>query len=265
MGVFMKRRLSSTIIVALLLSLSLPLPLTGCRPAPPPNDVFTLEDVSGKVIGAMAGTPSVRLANELGQARAFSSGEEMMFSLNAGLIDCAVMESTVAGELVANTAGVRMLSDPLLIYDLRFAIPRENDELLKVVDAAIVTLRGNGTLRGLRDKYFAGRRYTYVPPTGVEQRPGTLTLAVPPDSPPFSVMDEEGAFSGLDIEVAIAVCDILGVRLEIIEYDAWELVTAVRYGRAELALGWLPSEGEEQLIHISEPYADVSHVVVVRR
>jgi len=252
----------TTLIITIVIIAAL---LTGCSPAPPPNTVFTLEDVSGKVIGAMAGTPSERLARELGQGRAFASGEEMMFSLNAGLIDCAVMESTVAGELVAGTVGVRTLSDPLLIYDLRFAIPRENDELLKVVDAALVTLRGNGTLRGLRDKYFSGRRYTYTPPTGVTQRPGTLTLAVPPDSPPFSVMDAEGVFSGLDIEVARAVCDILGVQLEIIEYDAWELVTAVRYGRAELALGWLPSEGEEQLIHISEPYAHVEHVVVVRR
>jgi len=254
------KRLTCILLAALVSTL-----LSGCRPAPPPNTVFSLEDVYGKVIGTMSGTPSERLANELGKALAFSTSDELVSNLFAGTIDCAVMESTVAGELVAGTSGVRTLSEPLLIYDLRFALPRENDELLRVVDNALATLRSNGTLRGLRDKYFSGRRYTYVPPTGVEQRPGLLTLAVPPDSPPFSVMDSEGGFSGLDIEVARAVCDIIGIELEIIEYDAWELVTAVRYGRADLALGWLPSEGEEQLIHISEPYANVEHVVVVRR
>ena len=255
------KKIALYIIAALILSL-----LPGCRAAPP-NVVLSLDDVSGKVIGAMGGTPSERLASELGVARAFTSGEELMQHLVAGAIDCAVMESSVAGELIANTPGVKTLSDPLLIYDLRFAIPRENDELLRVVDAALVTLRGNGTLRGLRDKYFSGRRYTYAPPAGFDQVEGTLTLAVPPDSPPFSVMDENGSFSGLDIEVAVAVCHILGVELYIIEYDAWELVTAVRYGRADLALGWLPSEaeGEERLINISEPYAHVEHVVVVRR
>ena len=239
--------------------------LGGCRPAPPPNYVFTLEDVSGKIIGVMSGTPSERLASELGSARAFNSSEELIYHLNAGTLDCVVMESTVANEFIANNSGIRIMGDPLVVYDLRFAIPRENDELLRAVDAALVTLRGNGTLRGLRDKYFSGRRYTYSPPTGVTKRPGTLTLAVPPDSPPFSVMDMYGGFSGLDIEVARAVCDVLGVELQIIEYDAWELVTAVRYGRADLALGWLPSEGEEHLIHISEPYAHAEHVVVVRR
>ena len=236
----------------------------GCGNSPPPNLVQSLEDVQGKVIGALGGTPSERLASELGTAKAFSSGEELVYHLMAGTIDCAIIEYSVASELASNSRGIRILGEPLLVYDLRFAVPKENAELLKAVDSALVTLRGNGTLKGLRDRYFSGRRYTYVPPEGVVPRPGTITLAVPPDSPPFSVMDSNGVFSGLDIDVAKAVSDILGVELQIIEYDAWELVTAVRYGRADIALGWLPSEGEE-LVNTSEPYAYVEHMIIVRR
>jgi polar amino acid transport system substrate-binding protein len=175
------------------------------------------------------------------------------------------MESSAAADLVSNTSGVRTLNEPLLVYELRFAVPVENGELLRAVDSALATLRGNGTLRGLRDKYFAGRRFTYSPPDGVPRRPGYLSLAVPPDSPPFSVKDDYGMFSGLDIEVALAVCDVLGVELRILEHDSWDLVNAVLYGRADLAVGWLPSEGEEHLINISEPYAVAEHVVIVRR
>jgi len=239
--------------------------LAGCRAAPPPNRVHTLEDVAGSIIGVMGGTPSERLASERGVARAFSSSEELIYHLVEGTIDCAVMEASVAAELAANNNNIRVLSEPLLVYDLHFAVPRENDELLAAVNSAIATLRGNGTLRNLRDKYFSGRRYNYVSPDSADRPKGTLTLALPPDSPPFSVKDAEGGFSGLDIDVARAVCDVLGVELQIIEYDAWELVTAVRHGRADLALGWLPSEGEEQMIHISDPYSDAGHVVVVRR
>jgi len=257
--VLMIKKLALIVLVALMISLP-----AGCGDSPPPNVVFSLEDVHGKVIGALGGTPSERLASELGTARAFSSGEELVYHLTAGTIDCAVMEHSVAAELVSNMQGVRILSEPLLVYDLRFAVPRENSELLKAVDSALATLRGNGTLKSLRDRYFSGRRFTYNPPEGVVPRPGTITLAVPPDSPPFSVLDSNGVFSGLDIDVARAVSDVLGVELQIIEYDAWELVSAVRYGRADLALGWLPSEGEE-LVNISEPYAYVEHMVLVRR
>jgi len=238
--------------------------LAGCGDSPPPNVVHSLDDVIGKEIGVLTGTPSERLASGLGFARAFDSGEELIRHLKVGTVHCAVMEQSVAAELVANTSGIRILGEPLLVYDLRFAVPKENNELLRAIDSALATLRADGTLRGFRDSYFSGRRFNYVPPDDIEQRPGTLTLAVPPDSPPFSVLNSDGEFSGLDIDVARAVSDVLGVELLIIDYDAWELVSAVRYGRADLALGWLPSEGEE-LVNVSEPYAYAEHVVVVRR
>jgi len=255
----MTKKLAFIVLVAFLISLS-----AGCGNAPPPNRVYSLEDVNGKAIGALGGTPSERLASELGTARAFSSGEELVYHLVAGTIDCAIVEHSVAAELISNMQGIRILGEPLLVYDLRFAVPKENSELLKAVDSALVTLRGNGTLKGLRDRYFSGKRFIYASPEDVTQRPGTIILAVPPDSPPFSVLDSNGVFSGLDIDVARAVSDVLGVELQIIEYDAWELVTAVRYGRADIALGWLPSEGEE-LVNTSEPYAYVEHMIIVRR
>jgi len=237
--------------------------LMGCRDEPP-NLVNSLEDVPGKVIGALSGTPSERLADELGDAWALSSGEELMVQLKAGFLDCVVMEQTAATELVSNTSGVRILGEPLLKYDLRFAVARENAELLAAVNSALEALHQNGTLRGLRDKYFAGRGYIYVAPEDVVPRPGSLSLAIPPDSPPFSYKDINGDLVGMDVEVARAVCDFLGVELEIIEYDAWELANAVWFGRADMALGWLPVEGEG-LVNISEPYANAEHVVIVRR
>jgi len=235
----------------------------GCSDAPP-NQVFSPADVPGRTIGALGGTPSESLARELGQAQTFATGEEMMAHLRAGTIDCAVMESTIAAEQVANSSGVRILSESLIEYDLRFAVAKENAELLLAVNSALDVLRQNGTLSSFIGKYFAGRSYTYTSPEGVETHPGELSLAVPPDSPPFTFKNADGELSGLDIEVARAVCDYLGVELRVIEYDVWELVNAVWYGMADLALGWLPGEGEET-INVSEPYAHAVHVVIVRK
>jgi len=253
------KKLAVLLLIALIISLP-----SGCGNSAPLNTVNSLDDVPGKMIGALGGTPSERLASELGSAMVFNSSEELAAQLKTGTIDCAIMERSFAAELVSNIRGIRILDEPLLVYDLRFAVPKENTELLKAIDSALISLRGNGTLKGLRDKYFSGRRYTYTSPEDIVRRPGTLTLAVPPDSPPFSVLDSNGVFTGLDVDVARAVSDVLGVELQIIEYDAWELVSAVRYGRTDIALGWLPSEGEE-LVDTSEPYAFVEYMVVVRR
>jgi len=238
--------------------------LTGCREDRPPNTVNSIEDAANKIIGAMSGTPSARLAEELGTARTFDSANELIGSLLSGRIDCAVMESIAAGELVSESTGVRILSETLMEYDLRFAIPRENAELLRVVNSALSALNSNGMLKNLRDKYFSGKNYTYVPPTGVPVRPGFLTLAVPPDSPPYSYKDSGGEYTGLDVEVARAVCDYLGVELRIVEEDVKELVTAVWFGRADLAVGWLPDDVDGQ-VSISDDYANTSQVILVRR
>jgi len=250
------KKLALVIIAALVCLL-----LIGCNPFP--NEVNSPEDVEGKFIGALSGTPSLRLADERGTAIPFYEAADMMASLRAGVIDCAIMERTTAIELVSNTSGVRILTEPLVEYELRFAIPMENRGLLNAVNAALDELSRNGTLRGLSNRYFSRGSFNYVSPDNIE-RTGTLTIALPPDSPPFSYRDEEGRFTGMDIDVAIAVSDVLGVNLEPLEYDAWELVTAVWHGRADLALGWHPGEGEG-LINTSEPYASTVQVIIVRR
>ena len=249
-------------LIYLLLVISILLTFTGC--ARVPNEVNSPEDVEGEIIGGLEGTPSLRLADELGTAVPFTSASDMMADLRAGQIACAIMERTTALELVANTSGVRILYEPLVEYELRFAIPLENRGLLNAVNAALEELGRNGTLRGLVNKYFSRGNFVYRSPEDDEERSGLLTIALPPDSPPFSFKNEEGRFVGMDVEVAIAVSDILGVYLEPVETDAWELVTAVWHGRADLALGWHPGEGEG-LINTSEPYASAVHVVIVRR
>ena len=235
----------------------------GCK-NDPPNEVHSPTDVAGRIIGALSGTASVRLANEMGQLRAFSSGEEIIAHLRAGTIDCAIMEDSAANELVAESSGVKILGEPLAEYDLQFAMAKENAELLQAVNSAIEALKQNGTLSGLHDKYFADKDFTYIPPEGIGNHPGNLTLAAPSDSPPFSYKDADGKFSGLDIEVAKAVCDYLGVELQIVECETLELINAVWYGITDLAVGWFPGEGEE-LVNSSVAYATAVHVVIVRR
>jgi polar amino acid transport system substrate-binding protein len=247
---------------AILLLLSTALMLVGCNRVP--NVISSPEHVGGTIIGGLTGTPSLRLADELGTAVAFESGAEMMLALRAGSIDCAIMERTTALELVSDTRGVRILTEPLVEYELRFAVPMENRGLLEAVNLALEELGRNGTLRGLINRYFSRGSFSYQPLEGADSRQSYLHIALSADNPPFSFRDDNGRLIGMDVEVAIAVSDILDIRLEVLEYDPWELVTAVWHGRADLALGWHPGEGEG-IINTSEPYARAVQVVIVRR
>ena len=254
--------MKKTILFAIMVFATLA--LVGCKDGRPPNEVNSIEDVPGKIIGAFAGTPSARLADELGVARVFYSGDELMYALTMGTVDCVVMESVSAEELVAENPDVRILGDTLIEYELCFAVPRENAQLLEVVNSALAELEADGTLRSLRDKYFSGKSYVYENTGDAERRPGELTLAVAPDSPPYSYKDDEGNYTGLDVEVTRAVCDRLGVQLVVSEVNVEDLVTAVWFARAHLAAGWLPGDINDQ-VSISDPYANTAHVVIVRK
>jgi len=239
------------------------LALTGCARGIP-NEVHTPEDVENRVIGVLSGTPAVRLADDLGTALSFDSPELMLTSLISGYIDCIIMEGTTAEALIAGTSGVRILQDPILEYELRIAVPRENTRLLDAINSALEELDNSGILRNLYNKYFARGRFVYEPPDTAGTRSETLTVALPPDSPPLSFRAEDGRFVGMDAEVAIAVSDILGVSLSVLEHDALDLIASVLHGHADFAMGWPPGDAEG-FVHTSEPYAIVRLVVIVRR
>jgi len=254
----------NTVFLTAALSLLLILTLNGCKAKAPPNTVDSLEDLPGKTIGALSGSPSARLVDDMGTVRLFADGEEMISSLLAGNVDCLVAESTFAEEITLDASGVRILDETLLEYDISYAVARENKTLLAAVNNALTELDRNGTLEGLRDKYYMGERYEYVPPENIAKHPGSLILAIAPDTPPNSFIGADGEYEGIDIDISRALCDYLGVELIIEEFQAGELITAVRYGKADLALDWLPGDGEE-LVNLSNSYAQISQSIIVRR
>jgi polar amino acid transport system substrate-binding protein len=248
------------LIIYILIVLSL-LFTYGCNTGPA-NEVHSPEDVRDRTIGALAGSASAQLASDLGNVVTFFDIEEMVNHLRVGTLDCIVIEQVVAEEIVADARGIRILDEPLLEYDLRFAVARENVQLLNAVNEAIEELNFNGTLGRLRGKYFAGRSFTL--PTSEPMRPGYISLAVSLDSVPFSFIDIYGEYTGFDIEVARAVSDFLGVELRIVRQEVSELIQSVWLGRADLAVGWLPDDVGDY-VNVSESYADSAHVVIVRR
>jgi len=254
----MKKRILLSLIILLLLLIS------SCGATGPPNEVHYPRDVNGRTIGALNGSPSAQLAAELGNAVTFFDIDDMINHLRVGTVDCIIMERLVADEIISGASGIRILNDPLLEYDLRFAVAKENKQLLVAIDEAIEALTLNGVLGGLRDKYFAGRNYRYTPPNDGPTRPGYLSLAVSPGSAPFSYIDENGNFTGLDVEVARAVTDYLGVELKIVETEVSELISSVWFGRTDMALGWIQADVLDY-VNVSESYANSAHVILVRR
>ena len=54
-----------------------------------------------------------------------------------------------------------------------------------------------------------------------------LTLATSADFPPYESIDDDGNYVGIDIEVATAVAEKLGMELEVVNMDFNSIVSSV--------------------------------------
>jgi polar amino acid transport system substrate-binding protein len=239
--------------------------LSACGPRRPPTTVSAVSDMDGKTIGALVGSAASVLAADLGEVREYSTAEAMLGDLYAGAIDCAVADDALVPSLLKSSRGIRALDEPLISAGLSIVAAKESRDLTADVNAALKTLRENKTLASLADKHILGKAFEYVP-DDVPDSAGSLRLAVSADFPPYCFKNSEGAVTGLDTDVARAVCGILGVKLEVIEVERADIITAVWAGRADFGAGglYMTPEGGE-LVDFSDSYATCVQRVLTRK
>ncbi len=86
---------------------------------------------------------------------------------------------------------------------------------------------------------------------------GPLILAVEPELPPYSYVDEaSGEVAGIDIDIVRAAAAILGRPLQIKTMRFADLLPALRKGEADFAAGAITiTEGRRHKTDFSDPYA----------
>lgn len=99
---------------------------------------------------------------------------------------------------------------------------------------------------------------------------GKLTVLTDVSFPPYEMDAEDGqgvagsGYTGIDLEIAAAIADRLGLELEIQNMDCEAAVQSVRNGKGDLVIaGLYKSPDLEKYMLLSEPYAEVVQVVIV--
>ncbi len=82
-----------------------------------------------------------------------------------------------------------------------------------------------------------------------------LRFVTDSDYPPFNYLDEEGALTGLNVDLARALCDELSVECDVTNLDWSELVPAVEQRQADAVIASIRTS-EESLLNLdfTDPY-----------
>ena len=188
--------------------------------------------------------------------------------------DVMIIETPFTTRRVRNRYGdeVRFIpdeNDPLQSDPVAYGIPDGDTEFAEVIDAFLATIRDDGTIDALFDKYvvelldpldaadaFTGRL------AEVLER-GTLRVGVAFYAP-TSIETPEGDIKGVDIDVARMFAELLGVEVEYIPVG-WDVIAAgIQSDRYDMTVSLVESEEREQVLDFSDPLYTVDQLFMVR-
>lgn len=263
----------SIISVLLIIMCTLPIvSLTGCKAKIPENTVFSVDDLTGKAIGVQLGTTGDTLVSDYEGDEAgtkverFSKGSDAIQALKLGKLDAVVIDVQPANEFVKVNNDLTILKEDFVEEDYAICIAKGNDSLTASINEALDVLSANGTIQKILDNYIGENlgKNPYVSPEHTDRSNGTLTMATNAYFKPYEYY-ENGQVVGIDVDIATAIADYLGMSLKVVDMDFDSIITAVSTGKADFgAAGMTVTEERLKNINFSNTYTTSKQVVVVR-
>ena len=93
----------------------------------------------------------------------------------------------------------------------------------------------------------------------------TLVMATNATFPPYEYVDGE-EYKGIDIEIAQAIADAMGKKLEVDDIDFDSIIPAITTGKADMSLaGMTVTDDRKENVDFTDTYANASQVIIVKK
>lgn len=262
----MKKILSLTIAAVLALSA-----LTSCGSKVQVKQINGVDDLPGARIGVQLGTTGDIYASDYeaegSVIERFNKGTDAVQALNQGKVDCVIIDAQPAKAFVGLNEDLKILEEPFELEEYAICISKENAELKEKINEALAELKADGTLDSIIANYIGDDTkgtMPYVSPEGTDRSNGKLVMATNAAFEPYEYIENEKII-GIDVDMAQAVCDKLGMELEVtdIEFDA--IIAAVQSGKADIGVaGMTITEDRLKSIDFTDPYTTATQVIIVK-
>ena len=94
---------------------------------------------------------------------------------------------------------------------------------------------------------------------------GKLTMSTNAQFPPYEMTTDDGGFEGIDVEIATAIAEKLGLELDILDMDFDSALLAVQQGKSDIVMaGVTVNEDRLLVMDFTDSYATGVQVVIVK-
>lgn len=177
------------------------------------------------------------------------------------LIGCTAMFASCGNV----SAGVKVIDIPLSVEEYAFAVAKDDAELLTKTNEYLAKIKNDGTFDAICDRYFG--EGTPVKFTSAAEDPSKdqLVVATSTGFEPFEMVDQNGQFSGIDLEIAKGLAEYLGKELVIKDMKFEAVVTSVQNGICDIGMAGLTINPiRAEMVTFSDSYYNASQVLIVR-
>lgn len=246
--------------------------LTGCQNEIAKNTVFSADDLIGKTIGVQLGTTGDTLisdyeGDEFGTSVVrYNKGSDAIQALKHGKIDAVVIDVQPANEFVSANSDLMILEEEFVMEDYAICVSKSNSALTARLNEALNKLKADGTLDTIINNYTGDNagQSPYTSPENISRDNGTLIMATNAYFKPYEYY-ENGSITGIDVDIATAIADYLGMKLKIEDMEFDSIITAVQSGKADMGMaGMTVTEERLKNIDFTDSYTTSKQVIVVR-
>ncbi len=225
---------------------------------------------SGHVIGVQLGTTSDVLASKIeaegkgSRVDRYTKSADAVQALLQGKIDCMIEDEHPAKAFQRQNPSLKILPHEFGKSALAICVAKERPHLLASINAAIKALKADGTIDSIVRRHIdRGMAVAYTPKPHTAVSSQVIRFSTNAAFEPFEYYDG-GKIVGIDVDVAKAICDKMGVGMEIVDMEFDAVITSVQTGKADAGIaGITVTEERKKNVAFTQPYADVKQMIIV--
>lgn len=164
----------------------------------------------------------------------------------------------------SNAAKVKVIDIALSEESYAFCVGKEDATLLTKVNEYLTKIKEDGTFDAICNNYFGDGTPAQIISAAEDASKDQLVVATSTGFEPFEMVDGNGTFSGIDLEIADGLAKYLGKELVIKDMQFEAVVTSVQQGLCDIGMAGLSiTPAREEVVTFSDSYYSANQMLVV--
>ena len=160
---------------------------------------------------------------------------------------------------------VKVIDIALSEESYAFAVSKEDATLLTKTNEFLKKIKDDGTFDQICNNYFGDGTPVKVASAKLDSSKDQLVVATATGFEPFEMVDTDGKFYGIDMEIAAKLAEYLGKELVIQDMEFASVVTSVQQKICDIGMAGLSiTPARQEVVNFSNSYYSANQVLIVK-